>query len=34
MEIVELRPLLHLIKPVFGQVYVWQEGSQLTIAAP
>lgn len=31
MEIVELRPLLHLIKPVFGQVYVWQDGSQLTM---
>ncbi|HUZ70294.1 MAG TPA: hypothetical protein VMU65_11330 [Candidatus Saccharimonadales bacterium] len=31
MEIVELRPLLHLIKPVLGQVYVWQDGSQLTM---
>jgi glyoxylase-like metal-dependent hydrolase (beta-lactamase superfamily II) len=31
MEIVELRPSVHLIKPVFGQVYVWQDGSQLTM---
>lgn len=31
MEIVELRPHLHLIKPSFGQVYVWQDGSQLTM---
>lgn len=31
MEIVELRPWLHLIKPVFGQVYLWQDGSQLTM---
>ncbi len=31
MEIVELLPQLHLIRPVFGQVYVWQDGSQLTM---
>lgn len=31
MEIVELTPSLHLIKPVSGQVYVWREGSQLTM---
>lgn len=31
MEVVELLPRLHLIKPVFGQVYVWQDGSQLTM---
>ena len=30
MEIVELRPELHLIKPAFGQAYVWQDGSELT----
>ena len=28
---VELRPHLHLIKPGGGQVYVWQDGSQLTM---
>ncbi|HEY7048489.1 MAG TPA: MBL fold metallo-hydrolase [Jatrophihabitantaceae bacterium] len=31
MEVIELRPRMHLIKPVFGQVYVWQDGSQLTM---
>jgi glyoxylase-like metal-dependent hydrolase (beta-lactamase superfamily II) len=31
MEIVELRPGLHLIKPVFGQAYLWRDGSQLTM---
>lgn len=31
MEIVELRPRLHLIKPSFGQVHAWQDGSQLTM---
>jgi glyoxylase-like metal-dependent hydrolase (beta-lactamase superfamily II) len=34
VSVVEITPLgaqLHLIKPVFGQVYVWQEGSQLTM---
>jgi glyoxylase-like metal-dependent hydrolase (beta-lactamase superfamily II) len=31
MEIVALRPELHLIKPVFGQVYLWRDGSELTM---
>ncbi len=31
MEIVELTPCLHLIKPAFGQVYLRQDGSQLTM---
>jgi glyoxylase-like metal-dependent hydrolase (beta-lactamase superfamily II) len=31
VEITELGPQLHLIKPVFGQVYLWQDGSQLTM---
>jgi glyoxylase-like metal-dependent hydrolase (beta-lactamase superfamily II) len=31
VEITGLGPRLHLIKPVFGQVYVWQDGSQLTM---
>lgn len=31
MEIVPLRRELHLIKPVFGQAYLWQDGSQLTL---
>lgn len=31
MEIVPLRPELHLIKPVFGQAYVWRDGTELTL---
>jgi glyoxylase-like metal-dependent hydrolase (beta-lactamase superfamily II) len=31
VEITRLGPQLHLIRPVFGQVYVWQDGSQLTM---
>lgn len=31
MEITRLGPQLHLIRLVFGQVYVWQDGSQLTM---
>jgi glyoxylase-like metal-dependent hydrolase (beta-lactamase superfamily II) len=31
MEIVPLRPELHLIKPAFGQVYLWQDDSGLTM---
>jgi glyoxylase-like metal-dependent hydrolase (beta-lactamase superfamily II) len=31
MDIVPLLPGLHLIKPEFGQVYVWREGSELTL---
>jgi len=30
MEIVPLLPDLHLIKPVFGQTYLWRDGSELT----
>jgi glyoxylase-like metal-dependent hydrolase (beta-lactamase superfamily II) len=30
-EVVELTPRLHLIKPRFGQVYLWRDGSQLTM---
>lgn len=31
MEIVPLRPELHLVRPAFGQAYVWQDGSELTL---
>ncbi len=31
MEIIELGARLHLVKPVFGQAYVWQDGSWLTM---
>jgi hypothetical protein len=31
MEIVPLRPELHLIKPAFGQTYLWRDGSELTL---
>jgi hypothetical protein len=31
VQITRLGPQLHLIKPVFGQRYVWQDASQLTI---
>jgi hypothetical protein len=31
MEIIELPPQRHLIRPSFGQVYVWQDGSRLTM---
>jgi hypothetical protein len=31
MEIVSLRPELHLTKPAFGQSYLWRDGSELTL---
>jgi glyoxylase-like metal-dependent hydrolase (beta-lactamase superfamily II) len=31
VEVTRLGPHLHLIKPVFGQVYLWQDGTQLTM---
>lgn len=31
MEIVEISRRLHLVRPVFGQVYLWQDGTQLTM---
>jgi glyoxylase-like metal-dependent hydrolase (beta-lactamase superfamily II) len=31
VEIVPLRPELHLIKPAFGQTYLWRNGSELTL---
>jgi hypothetical protein len=31
MEIVSLRPELHLIKPAFDQSYLWRDGSELTL---
>ena len=31
MEIVPLLPQLHLVKPVFGQTYLWRDGSELTL---
>lgn len=29
MELAELSPSLHLVRPAFGQIYVWQDGSKL-----
>lgn len=31
MEIVPLLPELHLIRPAFGQAYLWRDGSTLTL---
>jgi glyoxylase-like metal-dependent hydrolase (beta-lactamase superfamily II) len=31
VEIIELGTQLHLIKPAFGQVYLWKDGSRLTM---
>jgi Zn-dependent hydrolases, including glyoxylases len=31
VQVVELSGQLHLVKPVFGQVYLWRDGSQLTM---
>lgn len=31
VEVVEITDRLHLIKPAFGQAYVWQDGSRLTL---
>jgi len=31
MEIVSLSPQLHMVKPVFGQTYLWRDGSELTL---
>ncbi|WP_158891751.1 MBL fold metallo-hydrolase [Amycolatopsis anabasis] len=31
MEIIPLRAELHLIKPAFGQTYLWRDGSELTL---
>jgi glyoxylase-like metal-dependent hydrolase (beta-lactamase superfamily II) len=31
VEITPLRPELHLIRPEFGQAYLWRDGSELTL---
>lgn len=31
MEMAELTPDLHMIRPVFGQAYLWRDGDELTL---